>query len=208
MTAPTVAELDRYIELLSESSVEPDDAVLAIWGMDEPDPAEARYRDALARGLSDHEAREEGWPTPAPKKAKKPTVMVTEFPDGVVIGWDTCAIGNRGCGKVVSRCECKDGPRELSVFAKWRSEASTMPDYGATRRAAQSVATPVVEVIAGLGDEPGRPSADDLPDSKLLPCVLGEHLVDPSYVDKNDDGTYSCFDCQEKGLQRGVQVDG
>lgn len=29
--------------------------------------AQARYDDAIARGLSDDEAREEGWPTPAPE---------------------------------------------------------------------------------------------------------------------------------------------
>lgn len=28
--------------------------------------AQKRYQNALAKGLSDHEAREEGWPTPSP----------------------------------------------------------------------------------------------------------------------------------------------
>lgn len=173
MTTPTVDQLDRYIDLLSEGGVEPADAIEAIWG--EP-------------------------------RSKPLTQMVTEFPDGIVIGWDTCAARNGGCGNHVSKCKCKTGPKEPQVFAKWRAESS-YPGQGALTVAA----TPVLTDQHPNSDEPSYANEDDLGRSgnapadiakSQVPCVLGKHIVSIEDADQNDDGTYSCFDCQEKGLQR------
>lgn len=179
MTVPTKEQLDRYMDLVVGGE-EAEDAIAVIWA-DEPAPT----------------------PPPAPKK---PTVMVTEFWDGIVIGWETCSILNQGCGKHVSKCKCAGGPRSLKVFEKWHQQPETMPNYGASvaRAAAEAPATPVV----GAGDMPGRPSSDDMPAESMVPCVLGQHLAKIDEADKNDDGTYSCFTCQESGAQRGVKADG
>lgn len=180
MSAPTKDQLDRYMDLVVDGE-DPEDAIAVIWA-DEPEPA----------------------PPPAPKA---PMVMVTEFPDGVVVGWDTCASLNLGCGKHVSKCKCKGGPRELKVFTKWREVEGSLPAYGSTPNPlAETTATTSVVAVTETGDV-GR-AGNESADLTMVPCVLGKHLVDPSCVDKNDDDTYSCFECQEKGLTRGPQVDG
>lgn len=173
-----------------------------------------RVIDVVAAGLELEDAIESVWAdVPEPKPQPKPNVMVTEFPDGVVIGWDFCAAANQGCGKHVSKCACKGGPKEAKVFAKWRADADTMPNYGKAAQEAKAagVATTdvggkgnvgvVVAVQSDLGRAGNEPA--DLSKSQVR-CVLSNHTVAVEDADQNDDGTYSCFDCQEKGLQRGV----
>lgn len=56
-------------------------------------------------------------------------VMITEFPDGITIGWDRCSLNNGGCGLSINQCKCKGGPKELKVFEKWRTPEGGMPRY-------------------------------------------------------------------------------
>lgn len=180
MSAPTKDQLDRYMDLVVGGE-EPEDAIAVIWA-DEPEP-------------------------PKPAAPKKPTVMVTEFPDGVIIGWDTCAALNGGCGKTVAKCECKTGPKELAVFAKWRAESDTMPNYG--NRATKVAPSRPDDARTHVDEKEAANATAREAISKTITktgqvaCALGEHFADIDQADQNDDGTYSCFDCQEKGLQRG-----
>lgn len=161
-----------------------------------------RYMDLVVGGEEADDAIAVIWgEDPEPPK---PTVMVTEFPDGVVIGWDHCAQASGGCGQSVRLCVCKDGPKELKVFEQWRSGAKSMPDYAAAGRAAKASGAPALE-----GTE-SQPTTGVVVATKTdqVACALGKHFVDIGEADRNDDGTWSCWACQEKGLQRGVQTDG
>lgn len=173
MSAPTKEQLDRYMDLVVGGEAE-EDAIAVIWGDDEE---------------------------PEPPKPKKPTVMVTEFPDGVIIGWDHCSALNGGCGKSVTKCECKDGrPKELAVFKQWRDGAKQMPDYSKAARAAKAAGVPNVDPDAtGTGVVV---ATDTEALSGQVACVLGQHFAPLDESDQNDDETYSCWKCQEKGLQR------
>lgn len=176
MTAPTKDQLDRYMDLVVGGE-EPEDAIAVIWA-DEPEP-------------------------PKPAAPKKPTVMVSEFPDGVVIGWDFCTANNGGCGKTVAKCECKDGrPKEPRVFAKWREDSATMPDYSKAAREAKAAGIPATDslgegstgVVVATQPKPVTPA-------NSVPCREGKHFASIDEADKNDDGTYTCFACQEAGVQ-------
>ena len=156
-----------------------------------------RYMDLVVAGEEPEDAIAVIW-SEAPAAPKKPTIMVTEFPDGVVIGWDHCTAANGGCGKSVRLCTCKTGPKELRVFEQWRSGEKSMPDYAAAAKQAKAAGVPTSSSIP----EGTTGVVVATVDADLIPCVNGEHLVDKSYVDKNDDGTYTCFDCQEKGVER------
>lgn len=160
---PTKEQLDRYAALIVAGE-DHEDASLVIWG---DEPAE---------------------PAPEPKR---PHVMVTEFPDGIVIGWDTCSILNGGCGQTVRVCKCKTGPHSLKVFEQWQTGERQRPDYAATSAAGisttvTSATEPTTPVAAPVSAAPGE-----------VPCSLGQHLVPLADAEKNDDGTYSCFNCQE-----------
>lgn len=180
MTAPTKDQLDRYMDLVMEGE-DAEDAIAVVWA-DEPEPAP------------------EPAPEPKPAKPVKPTVMVTEFSDGVIIGWSHCTVLNGGCGKHVSKCECKGGPRELRVFDRWRNGESAMPNYAANAAAAgittATTTTSVVESVSA-DDEVELPATSTL---GQVPCREGKHFVSADAADKNDDGTYTCHACQEAGI--------
>lgn len=172
MTAPTKEQLDRYMDLVVGGE-EAEDAIAVIWA-DEP----------------------------APKAQPKPVIMVTEFPDGVVIGWDTCSGANGGCSKVVAKCACKGGPRSLKVFEKWLALPDTRPDYGnPTRYAGPAETAPTTVVVS----EPSAPSSGSriaaATPANSVPCREGKHFAPIGEADRNDDGTYTCHACQEAGVQ-------
>lgn len=168
-----------------------------------------RFADLIKQGFEPDEAGEVvfGSTPPAPPK---PDVMVTEFPDGVVIGWDHCTQANGGCGKSVRACTCKGGPKELKVFEQWRSGERQMPDYAAAGRAAKAAGVPTSGALpqgeTGLvvGDAATgartvtQPKGHTQPKGQV-PCKTGEHLVPIEEAEKNDDGTWTCFACQEAG---------
>lgn len=161
-----------------------------------------RYMDLMLEGQDAEDAIAVIWPD-EPVKAKAPTVMLTEFPDGVAIGWDRCTVNNGGCGEPVAKCKCKGGPKEPRVFEEWRTGVKQMPEYGKT----SAPGAPAVSRGVSKATTPVAAAAPTTPANSVA-CVLGKHFAPIDQADRNDDGTYSCFDCQEKGLQRGVQVDG
>lgn len=172
MTAPTKDQLDRYMDLMLEGQ-DAEDAIAVIWA-DEPEPA---------------------------PKTKPVNVMVTEFPDGVVIGWDHCAIGNSGCGKHVSKCKCSGGPRELKVFAKWRDLPDTRPDYGNPDRHKVTVDAVASETGTGTPVVTKAERASSAAVAGQVPCREGKHFAAEAEADKNDDGSWTCHACQEAGVQ-------
>lgn len=134
---------------------------------------------------------------PAAPAPKKPTVMVTEFPDGVVIGWDHCS----ECNRHVTKCECKGGPKELRVFEKWRNGDKAMPEYGKPAATTTASAPP-----AAAPTKAAPKKAAVHPDGQVV-CKDHNDFVPVEEAEKNDDGTWTCFRCQESSTG-GVQVDG
>lgn len=178
MNAPAKDQLDRYFNLVTAGE-DPEDVVALIWEDDE---------------------EEAPLPIPAPRPA--PDVMVTEFPDGIVVGWDTCSIYNGGCGLMVKACTCAGGPKPLKVFSQWMSGEKDRPDYARTSAAGISTTvttTSPAQALAKAG--PRTKAATPVADSSVT-CVLGDHRVAKADADKNDDDTYSCHTCQEAGTQR------
>lgn len=162
--------------------------------MSRPTPAQLqRVLDVVAAGLDLDDAIESVWADEPTPKQTKPTVMVTEFPDGVVIGWDHCTVLNGGCGRPVGACNCKGGPKELKIFSKWREAPGTMPAYATTK-----TPTPVPSIQSSP-----RTGVRAAPTGQVV-CVGHRDFVDQSEADKNDDGTWTCYSCQEAGFQRGV----
>lgn len=149
-----------------------------------------RYMDLVVEGHTPEDAMEVVFP---PAKEKKPTIMVTEFPDGVVIGWDHCA----RCNKSVRTCACKEGPQELRVFEQWRTGNKTMPDYAAAAKQAAAAGVPKTEAL-GKGNKGVVVAIEQ----GLVACVIHGDAVPEAEADKNDDDTWTCHTCQESGAQR------
>lgn len=116
---------------------------------------------------------------------QRPHTMITEFPSGLVIGWDTCRYSNGGCGLHVSKCSCKNGPKEPAIFERWRKEEQALPKYH--QSAGSTPASPVKSEPEGAATATGA----------MVPCALGQHLVPLDQAERNDDGSFSCFSCQE-----------
>jgi hypothetical protein len=170
MTTPSPDELHRYTELLGQG-FEPSEAAEAIWQapIDLPTP-------------------------PAPTKPTRPTTMLTEFPDGIVIGWDTCT----ACHRPVATCACKGGPVEPKVFAKWRGDAVAMPAYGRAK-----ATTPVsVDAAPAAGITRGPAAGTEVVASTSVLCREHEDWVLAEQADRNDDDTWTCHACQDAGVQK------
>lgn len=196
-TRPTTDEIQRIIDVVNlGENVE--DAIEAIYGPDRPSPANS---DVVAAGVA------------AQKEAQrpKPTVMLTEFPDGIFIGWDRCAILNGGCGESVAKCKCKGGPKEARVFEEWRTGVKQMPEYGkatigtapVSRGVSRKATTPAL-----TNEEAREAISTTITKTGQVKCAIHGDFVDQAEADENDDHTWTCFVCQESGAQRGVQVDG
>lgn len=117
----------------------------------------------------------------------------------IVIGWDFCK-----CGYHVNVCTCKGGPTEPAYITKLRE-----PEV-----AARTLTPTAVAAASGpLTDEPGKITKLTGPGSvsdpatkgvrsatkgpKLPSCVGCSKSVTDDDADKQDDGTWLCFDCQE-----------
>lgn len=105
----------------------------------------------------------------------------------IAVGWDYCK-----CGYHISICQCASGPTEPVYITKMR-ERETQQLVEAARSA---VATPVVskksEVAVPLATQQGTSAGNLAP-----ACITCNKAVDESNADRQDDGTYLCFDCQE-----------
>lgn len=151
-------------------------------------PELQRVLDLVAQGFDLQDAADAVFiDAPAPKA---PTVMVTEFPDGIVIGWQHCAVLNGGCGLHVTLCKCKKGPRELKVFEQWRSGTKVLPE--SYRPGSETgTTTAVVTSVAPAGAPVSAPE----PDGQVT-CRDHQGLVDRDDADQNDDKTWTCISCQ------------
>jgi hypothetical protein len=152
-----------------------------------------RYMDLVVGGEEPEDAIAVIW---ADEKTPPLRQMVTEFPDGIVIGWDTCNARNGGCGTHVSKCKCKGGPKEPEVFAKWRAESS-YPGQGALTVATSAPKAATTPAVASSSDSSSGTAAV----TGQVPCREGKHFVAEADADKNDDGSYTCHACQEAGVQ-------
>jgi hypothetical protein len=150
-------------------------------------------------------------------RPKITTVLTTigEKSDGspLVVGWSTCG----ECKCHVSRCNCPKGPVVPSYVAKWvedyetkhspeavRAELSTdvsNPDSAEGSFPAEGVpdsADSESESSGAAKQAKGVPSAKSRASCKSCgkPVLTGP---DNANADKNDDGSWTCFDCQEGG---------
>lgn len=162
-----------------------------------------RIVDAMAAGLDADEAIEAVFPPVPQSPPKRPDVMVTEFPSGLLIGWDFCRFSGGGCGAHVTKCKCKGGPKEPAVFQRWRDEEAVMPQYRKAAGLAPLDERPTggtkTATLAGADNDEAQADARTtvtIP-KDMVPCALGKHLVPLDQAEKNDDGTWACFTCQE-----------
>lgn len=99
------------------------------------------------------------------KTVKDIHVMITEFPDGIVIGWDSCS----ACFTSVKNCKCKGGPQHPKVFDRWLAGEDNMPRYNDPDRHkpnATPKASKVMETAVAAAAEKVEDALDDLPTLK------------------------------------------
>lgn len=163
----------------------------------------------LINGMPTRQAVGQVWPNAAPRH------YVSDV-NGSLIGWDTCG----GCNKHVSRCTEPDGPSEPAYFARLREEdaarkaiaAGENPTVARTSAVANAASSPAPSESASSTSGPTEEASSASPESSesaatpsrsMVPCAPGKHLVPEAEAERNDDGSWTCFDCQAGAAARG-----
>lgn len=168
------------------------------------------FMGALINGVSMERAIAQVWPDVVQPQPRRYASDV----NGMLIGWDLCG----GCGKHVSRCTCKAGPSEPAYFARLREEdakrkaiaAGEHPELASTgvrsgSGASSARSDQASSTSAQPEEEPSTPNTASTTEpttsagsssSSLVPCKVGKHLVSPEEADRNDDGSWTCFEHQ------------
>lgn len=132
--------------------------------------------------------------TTATKKAPSIRAMFTEvghLHDGrpIVVGWEFCKSGHH-----VANCTCQGGPTEPEYITKMREREATAPAQAVTT-SVSSATSGSSSTTASAGATKAVPSSKKGP--KLPSCSSCGKPVTDDDADKNDDGTWTCFSCQE-----------
>lgn len=109
---------------------------------------------------------------------------VGKSPSGspVVVGWDFCR-----CGYHISICQCVGGPTEPRYVTAMREKDAQLAAQPTTTAVASTSAPTAVRLATQVDESSG-----------IGPfCTICHKTVDESNADPNDDGTYTCFTCQE-----------
>lgn len=135
----------------------------------------------------------------------RPAYMLSDI-NGMAVGWSTC--GN--CDTHIKSCACPAGPvepryfdkvRELDKHNQQRLDARSAPgSIPAVDRLSES--TKVTEKVLAANGAGKKAGAKPDGKSKLVPCKVGEHLAAVDQTDRNDDGTYTCFEHQAAAAER------
>ena len=149
--------------------------------------------------------------TTATVTPKPITVLTTigQKSDGspLVVAWSTCG----ECKAHVTRCECSKGPTMPSYVAKWVAEYEEKHSPEAAKRLSTTVGSPETaegsfpaEGVPVSGKSRSRTGGDEkqakaVPLAKGPACSSCSKPVSEENADKNDDDTWTCFDCQEGG---------
>lgn len=140
----------------------------------------------------------------APKASTvKTLIAVNAEGRQLVVGWDTCG----SCLLHVSRCACTKGPSQPSYVARWVEEfEATLSTPVRNPESPENLLSPGEgsvsgeNVIPAVQDESkGVPSATR---SRASCKECGKPVLtgpDNANADRNDDGSWTCFSCQEGG---------
>lgn len=140
----------------------------------------------------------------APKATTVLTAIGTKG-DGspLVVGWDTCGT----CLLHVSRCACPKGPTQPSYVAKWVAEfEGRLSTPVRSPESAEGLLSP--EGVPDSGQTaipPVQTDVEGVPSgtrSRASCSGCGKPILtgpDNANADRNDDGTWTCFECQEGG---------
>lgn len=151
--------------------------------------------------------------TTATVRPRMTTVLTTigTKTDGepLVVGWSTCG----ECKMHVSRCACTKGPVVPSYVAKWVDEYETKHSPEAVAKLRTTVDSP--ETAEGSFPAEGVPDSGKSAKSAAgrrkatagVPlakgaapgCSVCSKAVSEENADKNDDGTWTCHECQGGG---------
>lgn len=118
---------------------------------------------------------------------------VGKLSDGtpIVIGWDFCK-----CGQHVSNCPCVGGPTEPPYVTKLRERDADLDARFAVKTSTSTGngagAAPADEVPLGTV-KPVKPAKGP----KLPTCRSCGKSVTDDDADRDDDGAWTCFTCQE-----------
>lgn len=164
----------------------------------------------LLGGIGIDAAVRSTWPKLAGPVAKQYVSDVS----GSLIGWTSCGV----CNKHTSRCGCPTGPTEPRFFEKLREQdalraARAAGDHAVTTSRLAADATSPFEgepspSLAPSGPESSTsvqepPMEGSTSKEPLVPCAPGKHLVPQSDAERNDDGSWTCFDHQATAAARG-----
>lgn len=123
-------------------------------------------------------------PTAPPKVV--PNVMLSHTAEGLVVGWDTCG----GCGYHIRICNCPNGPTEPDYVKSWRPAPVTTSPTPVGK-------TDVVDGSSSVAE--GKVTSSPVVLRTGPTCSGCQTSVSEENADKNDDGTWLCFECQTKG---------
>lgn len=144
------------------------------------------------------------------KKDKPETVLTTiaRKHDGtpLVVAWDTCG----QCLMHVRNCQCKLGPVEPSYIAKWVAEheaqeklrtAVDSPESAEEVFPAEAVPDSAETGIDPAGTATEGVRSDTRSRATCRKCGKPvETGPDKANADRDDDGAWTCFSCQEGGV--------
>lgn len=122
------------------------------------------------------------------------STQMTTVIDGITYAWATCS----GCSMHFTICECRGGPKEPKVFARWKAEAA---GEGATSVVVKSPSVNVVSDQESLSSSGGSSTSADVRD--MVTCKVGPHRVARDAADPNDDDTWTCHIHQSMAAVRG-----
>lgn len=121
----------------------------------------------------------------------------------LIVGWDTCGT----CLIHVSRCACAKGPTQPNYVAKWVEEfEARLSTPVRNLESPENLLSPGEGSVSGENAIPavqtkstGVPSGTR---SRASCKECGKAVLtgpDNANADRNDDGTWTCFSCQEGG---------
>lgn len=117
----------------------------------------------------------------------------------IVVAYDCCG----RCGQHLTNCACEGGPKEPGYITKLRESDANARSQAVAPPAESLEATGVAQTPNDWeGNFTGRPDAEVMPPARkavahgLPRCkVCGKQVTDDD-ADRNDDGTWTCYDDQ------------
>lgn len=164
----------------------------------------------LDKLIADRAALDPNVPKPAPLSVRDADVILSvvhsddPIYSDLVVGWNSCSV----CFMHIKHCTCKAGPTEPPSVQMWRKREGYVPKEvlpPAPKPKRRPIEAPTPEHAVAAADAMVADPNNAVP-TDADACVFCEISVEVTGDNVNgsedDDGTYTCFACQEEGTTR------